>query len=42
VATAEEVSVTVMIDEPTVILGAFGVGPKTVTATRSATPFSGG
>ena len=41
-ATPEEVSVTVIIDEPTVILGMFGVGPKRVTATRVAAPFSGG
>ena len=41
-ATPDEVTVTVTIDEPTVILGWFGIGPKTVTATRTASPFSGG
>jgi Flp pilus assembly protein TadG len=41
-ATPQRVSVTVTITESTVLLGAFGVGPKTVTATRSAAPFTGG
>jgi Flp pilus assembly protein TadG len=41
-ATPQQVSVTVTITESTVLLGAFGVGPKTVTATRSAAPFTGG
>ena len=41
-ATPDEVTVTVTIDEPTVILGWFGIGPKTVRATRTASPFSGG
>jgi Flp pilus assembly protein TadG len=41
-ATPDKVTVTVTIDEPTVILGWFGIGPKTVTATRRASPFSGG
>ena len=41
-ATPQRVSVTVTLQESTVLLGAFGVGPKTVTATRSAAPFTGG
>jgi hypothetical protein len=41
-ATADQISVTVTIDEPTVILGWFGIGPRTVTATRTASPFAGG
>ena len=41
-ATPGQVSVTVTVTESTVLLGAFGVGPKTVTATRSAAPFTGG
>jgi hypothetical protein len=41
-ATPDEVTVTVTIEEPTVILGWFGIGPKTVTATRRASPLSGG
>jgi Flp pilus assembly protein TadG len=41
-ATVGDISVTVSIDEPTVILGWFGIGPRTVTATRVATPFAGG
>jgi len=40
-ATPDEVTVTVTIDEPTVILGWFGIGPRTVTATRTAAPFAG-
>jgi Flp pilus assembly protein TadG len=41
-ATPERVAVTVTINESTVLLGAFGVGPTTVTATRTAAPFAGG
>jgi hypothetical protein len=41
-AVPDHVTVTVSITEPTVVLGAFGIGPKTVSATRSATPFAGG
>ena len=41
-ATPEQVSVTVTLTESTVVLGAFGIGSKTVTATRSAAPFGGG
>jgi Flp pilus assembly protein TadG len=41
-ATPQQVSVTVTVTASTVLLGAFGVGPKTVTATRSAAPFTGG
>jgi Flp pilus assembly protein TadG len=41
-ATPDRITVTVTIDEPTVILGWFGIGPRTVTATRAASPFAGG
>jgi Flp pilus assembly protein TadG len=41
-ATSDRITVTVTIDEPTVILGWFGIGPRTVTATRAASPFAGG
>ena len=41
-ASAQQVSVTVTLTESTVVLGAFGIGSKTVTATRSAAPFGGG
>jgi hypothetical protein len=41
-AAPDHVTVTVTITEPTVVLGAFGIGPKTVSATRSASPFTGG
>jgi Flp pilus assembly protein TadG len=41
-AAPNRVTVTVTISEPTVVLGAFGIGPKTVSATRSASPFAGG
>ena len=41
-ATAQEVSVTVTVTASTVVLGAFGIGSKSVTATRSAAPFGGG
>jgi hypothetical protein len=41
-ASTDEIAVTVTIDEPTVILGAFGIGPKSVSARRVASPFSGG
>jgi Flp pilus assembly protein TadG len=41
-ATADEVTVTVTIRASTVVLGAFGIGSKSVTATRSAAPFGGG
>jgi hypothetical protein len=41
-ATPVQISVTVSIDQPTVILGWFGIGPRTVTATRVAAPFVGG
>jgi hypothetical protein len=41
-ATPDRVTVTVRIEEPTVILGWFGIGPRTVTATRVAAPFAGG
>jgi hypothetical protein len=42
VATPDGVRVTAVVSAPTVVLHAFGVGPKAVTATRSATPFTGG
>jgi len=41
-ASADEVTVTVSVSTSTVVLGAFGIGSKTVTATRSAAPFGGG
>jgi uncharacterized membrane protein len=41
-ATPQQVSVTVTLTESTVVLGAFGIGSKTVTATRTAAPFGGG
>ena len=41
-ASAEQVSVTVTVTASTVVLGAFGIGSKSVTATRSAAPFGGG
>jgi Flp pilus assembly protein TadG len=41
-ATPQEVSVTVTVTTSTVVLGAFGIGSKSVTATRSAAPFGGG
>ena len=40
-ATPERVTVTVTMHEPTVLLGWFGIGPRTVTATRTAAPFAG-
>ncbi len=41
-AAPDHITVTVTITEPTLVLGAFGLGPKTVSATRSASPFVGG
>src|SRR4051794_1792922 len=41
-ATAVEVTVTVTLRASTVVLGAFGIGSRSVTATRSAAPFGGG
>jgi hypothetical protein len=41
-ADAQRVSVTVTVTASTVVLGAFGIGSKSVTATRSAAPFGGG
>jgi hypothetical protein len=41
-ATPDEVTVTVTLTASTVVLGAFGIGSKSVTATRSAAPFGGG
>ena len=41
-ATPQQVSVTVTVTASTVVLGAFGIGSKSVTATRSAAPFGGG
>src|SRR5438045_3195067 len=42
VATPQQVSVTVTVTTSTVVLGAFGIGSKSVTATRTAAPFGGG
>ena len=41
-ADAQRVSVTVTVTASTVVLGAFGIGSKSVTATRSAAPLGGG
>jgi Flp pilus assembly protein TadG len=41
-ASPQRVSVTVTVTTSTVVLGAFGIGAKSVTATRSAAPFGGG
>src|SRR4051794_25867715 len=41
-ATPQQVSVTVTVTTSTVVLGAFGIGSKSVTATRTAAPFGGG
>jgi Flp pilus assembly protein TadG len=41
-ASPQQVSVTVTVTASTVVLGAFGIGSKSVTATRSAAPFGGG
>jgi hypothetical protein len=41
-ASLQQVSVTVTVTVSTVVLGAFGIGSKSVTATRSAAPFGGG
>jgi hypothetical protein len=42
VASADQVVVTVRLTRSTVLLGAFGLGSVTVSATRAAAPFSGG
>jgi Flp pilus assembly protein TadG len=41
-ATPQHVSVTVTVTTSTVVLGAFGIGSKSVAATRTAAPFGGG
>jgi Flp pilus assembly protein TadG len=41
-ASPEQVTVTVTVTASTVVLGAFGIGSRSVTATRSAAPFGGG
>jgi Flp pilus assembly protein TadG len=41
-ADPQRVSVTVTVTASSVVLGAFGIGSKSVTATRSAAPFGGG
>ena len=42
VASADSIAVTVRRRQSTVVLGAFGIGPTTVTATRAARPLAGG